>query len=76
MAFSICLFVYYFIIISRNYDNVTVPLSVNKIESVVLYSQGTKSLSKRTLYTECPQKRRRVHNSLIYRRILTIYTPN
>jgi hypothetical protein len=27
-------------------------------------------------YTECPQKKRRVHNSLIYRRILIIYTPN
>jgi hypothetical protein len=26
--------------------------------------------------TECPQKKRRVHNSLIYRRILIIYTPN
>jgi hypothetical protein len=24
-------------------------------------------------YTECPQKKRRVHNSLIYRRILIIY---
>jgi hypothetical protein len=27
-------------------------------------------------YTECPQKKRRVHNSFIYRRILIIYTPN
>jgi hypothetical protein len=27
-------------------------------------------------YTECPQKRRRVHNSVIYRKILIICTPN
>jgi hypothetical protein len=27
-------------------------------------------------YTECPQKKRRVYSSLIYRRILIIYTPN
>jgi hypothetical protein len=25
---------------------------------------------------ECPQKRRRVHNSVIYRKILIIITPN
>jgi hypothetical protein len=28
------------------------------------------------VYTGCPQKKRRVHSSLIYRRILIIYTPN
>jgi hypothetical protein len=28
------------------------------------------------LHTECPQKKRRVHSSLIYGRILIIYTPN
>jgi hypothetical protein len=31
---------------------------------------------KYQLLYRCPQKRRRVHNSLIYRRILAIYTPN
>jgi hypothetical protein len=30
----------------------------------------------RTFFLQCPQKKRRVHSSLIYRRILIIYTPN
>jgi hypothetical protein len=29
-----------------------------------------------TLFYRCPQKRRRVHNSVIYRKISTICTPN
>jgi hypothetical protein len=35
-----------------------------------------KFLMKEGFYTGVPKKKRRVHSSLIYRRILIIYTPN
>jgi hypothetical protein len=39
-----------------------------------LYKKKKETLTSK--YTGCPQKKRRVHSSLIYRRILIIYTPN
>jgi hypothetical protein len=59
-------------------------LLVLKIKCTKFHQDRSKTADLHTKYTNkqtfsiiyrCPQKKRRVHSSLIYRRILIIYTP-
>jgi hypothetical protein len=60
-------------------------LLVLKIKCTKFHQDRSKTVDLHTKYTNkqtfsfiysVPKKKRRVHNSLIYRRILIIYTPN